>query len=243
MVLEPLGRFCRMQAIPALAFLGIGVAGIGTLYDLGWVTLIGAVLSGVAGLASAVTQNEFSEIIAQQNSKITEQSLFISDSLTGGRSFCYGSPFNGPDRDNSYEWLMIHDGRFPIYDASVRIFDLMNFKLNPTISLRDINKNQYFIGTILPGKAHSCGIFFINPELIACNLFFFARNGDWTQQYRRLAIGDGYAEANYVVRHGESEFQRVVLRQVSPNFPRLEDGSIDWGPLPPIYELDRAPEV
>ena len=56
------------------------------------------------------------------------------------------------------------------------------------------------------------------------NIFFSARNGMWTQFLRMRWKGDGWATAIKVMR-GSQE----IYRQVSDNFPRHEDGSVDWG--------------
>jgi hypothetical protein len=60
------------------------------------------------------------------------------------------------------------------------------------------------------------------------NIFFSARNGLWTQLLRMLWVGDGWATANKVMR-GSQE----IYREVSANFPRQKDGSIEWEKSPP----------
>ena len=56
------------------------------------------------------------------------------------------------------------------------------------------------------------------------NIFFTARNGTWIQFLRMRWVGDGGARATKVMR-GTQELHR----EVSANFPRQQDGSIDWG--------------
>lgn len=223
-------RFAKRQGIPGAAFLGVGMAAIGAYYDAGALTLAGAVVSGIAGLSGAVQQSEFQDTIETQNKALLDQAQRLAASVTGGLSFCHAYPMNENSAANSFEWLFIHAGPDPIYEVGVRIVNLER----RSNAVSELIGRTYKLGTLLPGKAQSFSIVWQGVDRVACNLFFTARNGDWTQEFRRIRVPDGWAYINRVGRWTDKPDDKLALYDVSKNFPRKADGSIDWGDLPPI---------
>ena len=223
-------RFSKRQGIAGAAFLGVGMAAIGAYYQAGALTLAGAVISGIAGLSAAVQQSEFQDTIEAQNKALLDQAQRLAAVVTGGLSFCHGYPMNENSPANSFEWLFIHTGPDPIFEVSVRIVNLER----QSNAISELISRPYKLGTLLPGKAHNAGVDWQGPDRVACNLFFTARNGDWTQEFRRIRVADGWAYVNRVIRDTNNLEDRVALCEVSKNFPRKADGGIDWGDLPAI---------
>lgn len=114
---------------------------------------------------------------------------------------------------------IIHKGQYPLYDVAVRFGEFLK-PVDVSNSLK-----TYTIGNMAPGLATVTGIRLPHHgKDIEFNIYFFARNGTWVQFLRMRWVGDGWAAANKVMR-GSQE----IYREVSANFPRREDGSIDWG--------------
>jgi hypothetical protein len=115
--------------------------------------------------------------------------------------------------------VIIHHGRFPLYDVSVRFADV-DKSMNISNALQ-----TYPIGNLPQGPSTTTAIKIPHyGKDINFNIFFSARNGLWIQILRMRWVGDGWATANKVIRGSE-----VVYREVSSNFPRQADGNIDWG--------------
>jgi hypothetical protein len=117
---------------------------------------------------------------------------------------------------------VVHKGKHPLYDVSVRITDVRPGKFDAQSGLR-----AYPIGNLSPGLASLTAIRIPQDgKDLMFNIFFVARNGTWTQFLRMPWIGDGWGKASKIVRDRDGA---VVLREVSDNFPRNEKGEIDWG--------------
>jgi hypothetical protein len=116
---------------------------------------------------------------------------------------------------------IIHKGLYPLYDVAVRFSELARGKaFDIGGALR-----SYPVGNMAPGFAAMTGIRLPHHgKDLEFNIFFTARNGTWIQFLRMRWVGDGGARATKVMR-GTQELHR----EVSANFPRQQDGSIDWG--------------
>jgi hypothetical protein len=57
------------------------------------------------------------------------------------------------------------------------------------------------------------------------NIFFVARNGGFTQNYRLAKINGQWTSANRVIRDSD---QKVLLEIVRDDFPRSRDGEVAW---------------
>jgi hypothetical protein len=198
------------------------------------IALTGALLVAAGGFWSAFRQSNFNAVLNQKNEQIIQLQNDQVKAITGGDSFAWiafqvvsadGSAVNAfsMPEDLMLVPLVIHQGRHPLYDVGVRItdvgpgkpFDAQNF-------LR-----SYPLGNLSPGTATSTNIRLAHHgKDFAFNIFFSARNGMWVQFLRMRwdDKGHGWANATKVVK-GTS----VVYREVSSNFPRRENGSVDWG--------------
>lgn len=195
------------------------------------VVFIGALFVAGGGFWASLRQSNFNAEIRKKNEEIARLQADSAKTITGGDSFAYvqfhiaalnGDPVNAhsmPD-DLLLVPVVIHQGQYPLYDMAARFSELKQGKL------ADIGSqlNSYPIGNM------STGAMLTNIRLphrgknIDFNIFFSARNGMWIQFLRMRWKGDGWATANKVLR-GPQE----IFREVSENFPRREDGSVDWG--------------
>jgi hypothetical protein len=86
-------------------------------------------------------------------------------------------------------------------------------------------ESNFSVGNLAPGFSATTPAIRLrhHGKDITYNIFFVARNGGWTQILRMRWVGDGWATANKVLKGSQQLF-----REVSANFPRTEDGKIDW---------------
>ncbi|MFC2138861.1 hypothetical protein ACFLTE_11855 [Bacteroidota bacterium] len=145
-------------------------------------------------------------------------------SITGGDSFCY-IQFQNIKSGNG-KLLVIHNGNYPIYDVEARIVDLdkYNQAASQNEKIKELLGLNYQIGNLIPGFARDLVQWKETiPGQLRLNIFFIARNGSYTQCYRRQLVDGEIAFANKVEYNG-----KIVLEEISKNFPKNEKGEIDW---------------
>ena len=195
------------------------------------VVFIGAIFVAAGGFWAAYRQSNFNSEIRAKNDEIARLQREGLSSITGGDSFAFilfqvfaadGSAVNAfamPD-DLLLVPNVISQGKFPLYDVSVRFVRTgrgQSFDLNSAVQ-------SYSWGNLTPGTVSTTAVRFKHHgKEINYNVFFGARNGMWVQELRMHWIGDGWALANRV-RRGHEE----IYNEVSQNYPRQSDGSIDW---------------
>jgi hypothetical protein len=196
------------------------------------VVLVGALVVAAGGFWAAWRQSDFNMEIRQKNEEIVRLQRENANAITGGDSFAwaafqiFGADGNAVNAHAMPDDLLlvpafINQGIYPLYDVSVRF---ANVARGQPVNINDALRG-YPIGNLAPGAATMTGIRLPHHgKDLEFNVFFSARNGMWTQFLRMRWVGDGWAMANKVMR-GTQELHR----EVSTNFPRQEDGSIDWG--------------
>jgi hypothetical protein len=192
---------------------------------------VGALFVAAGGFWAAWRQSNFNMEIREKNEEIARLQGESRNAITGGDSFAYalfqvfaadGSAVNAyamPD-DLLLVPNFIHRGQYPLYDVAVRFANVAGGRLDLSSAIRD-----YPVGNMAAGLATVArGIRLPHHgKDLEFNIFFSARNGIWTQFLRMRWVGNGWAMANKVMR-GTQE----LYRETSTNFPRREDGSIDW---------------
>jgi hypothetical protein len=193
------------------------------------VVAFGALVAAAGGFWASLRQSNFNMELREKSEEIARLQRENASLITGGDSFAYASfQIFSPDGTNINAYaipdevllnpLIIHKGQYPLYDVAVRFAD---FRMQPidTSPTYPIGEIPVGVGTMTkiqlqhPGKAND----------IEFNIFFSARNGLWDQFLRMRWVGNGWASANKVMR-GSKE----IYREVSANFPRQQDGSVDW---------------
>ncbi len=128
--------------------------------------------------AYTLSQNQFGATMGGISRQI--------DIFTGGRSFAYLTYVPGQGF-----LAFIHKGEDRIFSAYARIVDLDD----PD---KDLWGTVVEVGELSSGKASDTPV---PPKLnrpldkIELNIFFTARNGDWTEQFRARRTKDGWARA------------------------------------------------
>lgn len=193
---------------------------------------VGAIIVAVGGFLASWRQSNFNAEIRNKNDEIAQLQRENVNAITGGDSFAWvafqifgadGSAVNAHAMRDDLVLVptFINQGRYPLYDVAVRFSELARGK---TFDIGGALRS-YPVGNMTPGLATTTGIQLPHHgKDLEFNIFFTARNGMWIQILRMPWVGDGWAMATKVMR-GTQELHR----DVSANFPRRQDGSIDWG--------------
>jgi hypothetical protein len=185
---------------------------------------LGVLISAVGAFWAAVQQNSFERELRVRSDKIAELSQNALHSVTGGDSFCYIhfmdiAPGVG-------KIIVVHNGSYPIYDVEARIVDLDKFATAQTSEeeIGALAGENIHVGNLTRGFSRAITAWKETiPGQLRLNVFFVARNGSYTQNYRRVRVEDGCAIAIRVNHNGE-----YVLEEVSEKYPRNESGEVEW---------------
>ena len=149
------------------------------------------------------------------------------DHVSGGNSFPWiqiGMVNSATDKGT----LMVHhNGEHLLYDVSVRIVNLNKFRqLNGNISLStmQLTDTNKVLGNLIPG--HSVMLEEWELEHAASqdyNVFFFGRNGGFTQAIRMRKIGGEWVTATRITNRDNE----VLHEQIDAQFPLVND-AVDW---------------
>jgi hypothetical protein len=193
------------------------------------VVACGALAVAFGGFWASFRQSNFNIELREKNEEIARLQRENASLITGGDSFAFagfrifssdGTMFNAnaiPDQLLLNPFIY-HKGQYPLYDVAVRF---ANLRVQPVD-----DSPTYPIGEMPVGLGKTTQIRLMHPGKgndIEFNIFFSARNGLWVQVFRMRWVGDSWASADKVTRGSEE-----IYSEVSPNFPRREDGSADW---------------
>lgn len=187
------------------------------------------------GIASGITQaiqesqRQFNATMKRSDQVVRLQVNALNglstnlNTLTGENSFCYLA-FVPSQQD----LMFIHIGQFPLYGVSARIVELDNSnKVEPehlmgiTISIGDVIQHHASIQPLPSGVGSA-------PDHFNANIFFTARNGDWTELLREQLIKDKWVKAmRILVRFTFLKKERAVCETIDPEFPKQRNGNID----------------
>ncbi len=195
---------------------------------------IGILISAAGALWAEKQKSGSERELKQKNEEIGKLSRKIAYSVTGGDSFCYLA-FSLPD-DGSINAMLtaVHKGEFPLYDVSVRIVDLDKFdkhiKEQAKLTLGGIQKVQtnINIGNIPALQAVTLGPWALSQSgEVRYNIFISARNGFITELVRLKRINEKWVSA-YKVEAGPGHEPGVLYEKIDPDFPKNEDGNVNW---------------
>jgi len=150
--------------------------------------------------------------------------------VTGGDSFCYIA-CGGLETSNGSRAMVIQQGRYPLYDVSVRIVDTATWPATAkqyTIDNIDALLRQTKIGDI-PVSAGA-----LLPEVVPFsdsqhqnfNIFFSALNGEWWELLRLRKVNGRWLEAIRVKRR-QGRVERTLFERVDKGYPTVA-GHADW---------------
>jgi len=193
---------------------------------------VGAVLVALGGLWASWRQSNFNAKLNQKNEEIIRLQHENVQAVTGGDSYCFMEfmSASSPGRDIAFP-VFLHRGRFPIYDVSARIVDLSEYRKlkdagNDAAALKALQGTTFPLPNMTPGFAIDGGARLLHSEDsdYEYNIFFVARNGWWNESYRRRRTPQGWATAIRIQGLGKQE----LFLQVTPDFPRNENGEVEW---------------
>jgi hypothetical protein len=170
------------------------------------------------------TMNRSDQVMGLQVNALNGLSTNLS-TLTGGDSFCYLAFVPGQ------QFLaFVHMGQFPLYGVSARIVELDSSNkakqenlMGVTVAIGDMIQHHASVQTLSSGIGNA-------PDYFNANIFFTARNGDWTELLREQRIKDKWVRAMRVL--GGFTYlrkQKVVCETIDREFPKQPNGDIDDG--------------
>lgn len=153
----------------------------------------------------------------------------LKNSMIGGDSFCYLALGSLNDTTNTGLLIVVHQGKYHLYDVHVRIFDLDKFdeikSRGFSLETMQYTYTNLTIGNLLPGHARTITQMNLgNATERRFNIFFTARNGDFTQLLRFKKVGGRWHHAMKVDRGKDLP----PFEEVTPEYPRNSKGEVDW---------------
>ncbi len=149
----------------------------------------------------------------------------ILNSITGGDGFCYIA-FDITLTGNKIGIYLISKGKYPLYDISVRIVDITKIIELKSLTLENLNEieTKFSMKNIYPGTAISLGTMDKNEyNEQNFNVFFIARNGQWTQEIRMRSINNDQFTATRVLK-GKNKLYEFITQ----GFPLNKNNKVDW---------------
>ncbi|HAU8253846.1 TPA: hypothetical protein I7148_21570 [Vibrio vulnificus] len=209
---------------------GIGLM-LGASESVFGVILIGLFLNALSNKhsedAQKIERDRLEKKFESVLEKIENENRETINHLTGGDSFSWIQIGSMNNATNSGTIVVIHQGRYPLYEVNARIVDLNkfnalqgNFNIH-SLSTTEINLN---IGNLIPELAvMKQSIQLGHPTAQNYNVFFSARNGTYTQEIRMRKVQGDWKTATRVTNSDGDE----IFEQVDKNYP-LVNGAVDW---------------
>jgi len=211
------------------------------------IALVSAVLLAIVGFGTSMHENLFKRykrwawgVIAsllvvstaativqswQSERELDQARHEVLDTIIGGDSFCYLELGGMVTPAGIPNITVIHSGKYPIYDAQVRIVPLTDPSRDPNARTvdRPFGNDLFFqIGSLSPNTAT---ILPANQKIVGdslkWNAFFFARNRSWDQLLRLRRVNGQWLMATKIISKKD---ERQLYYQVDSGYPT----PIDW---------------
>ena len=167
-----------------------------------------------------------------KSEEITELKNQIASSITGSNSFAYIVPTFFDPTHNSPMLTLVHRGKYPLYDLTVRILDMATFdnmaRQNNSYSDKLREEVQLSISNIAPNQASMLKTVQLGGAPLRWNLFFSARNGFFTEFLRVRRVGNEWKTALKIIRTPSSSNEQLLFEKIDSGYPRSEDGQVEW---------------
>jgi len=130
---------------------------------------------------------------------------------------------DGPTR----HLVVVLDGKYPLYDVSVRIVDLAQFEATQAVGA--LMGTTLSVGNLSPKLARLVGqITLPDADQARYNVFIMARNDPVTELLRLRRV-NGEWKIAMRVQKDDGETGPVILKeQVDPAYPLNNAGQVDW---------------
>ncbi|HLA38048.1 MAG TPA: hypothetical protein VJZ02_06255 [Candidatus Brocadiales bacterium] len=199
------------------------------------VIFIGAIIAATGAMWASSKQAQFERELRAKSDEIADLNRTIVASVTGGDSFCYLVFSLGDGTTNMPPLVLVHQGKYPLYDVGIRIVDLEKFDRVKgeafTLDRMDKTDTLFSIGSVSPGQ--TCiinrGCQLPNADQQRYNIFISARNGFVNQLTRLQRVNNRWKSATKVIREDYVLGKQVVLlEEVDKEFPRDKTGQVQW---------------
>lgn len=161
--------------------------------------------------------------------RIAELNAEIRSFITGGDSFAYMTVTDL----KSPTLMLLHQGRYPLYDLNVRIVDLAKYEkmAKEGVSFLERMKEDVHmnLGNLSPNHVRILQPLGINGETLRWNLFFDARSGFFSEMLRVRRIGNESKTAVRVMRSSLTSGEtKTLFEKIDPGYPLGKDGKVEW---------------
>ena len=196
------------------------------LYCITGVTLVAGI---VVTVGDDLTRKKEVATLTDELTRIRTAVRRTSDAVTGGDSFPYVNIVDG-------RVLLINEGRDPLYDVGVRMWDPMDYK-NVTTSAEfwqlEHRALNFTVPTLPPASAQEVA----RVELPAVPVKTFeatliARNGSFSQQLVMRRVDGGWRTAYRIFRGPSKLTAGRLLERADPRSPRDQRGEVRWDDRP-----------
>ena len=138
------------------------------------------------------------------------------------------------NKDEIWSPTFVVKGKYPLYGVTARIINNEEYKsidiihkdvadivsIGIFIKLGDLSDREVWVTSDIPISVSSGYKDYI--------IQYSARNGMWIQFLRIKKINGQWFQATRVVR-GKGAKHKVLYEDIDPNFPKDQDGHINWG--------------
>lgn len=201
-----------------------------TMLQLLWgpagLIFLGAFLAALGALWASQQQVKFERDLRAKSDEIADLNREIANLVTGGDSFCYVTIASINPNANRGILTVVHQGDYSTFDINVRMVDLQKSREIKDYTLNALKQAQTTlqIGSLIKGTALAVGPFDLgsSPER-DFNIFFIARNSQFTQFLRLRKIDDKWVTATKVERDG-----KIIFEKVDEGFPGTDQGQVQW---------------
>ena len=202
---------------------------------------IGAFLSAFGALWASHQSTVFEKNLKEKSYEIAELNKKIADTITGGEGYCYFLPMRPGKKSNIADLMLINDGKYPLYDISVKIDDVekmislvhaeyengnLPYDSN-TLSNALLSKASDYIqiGNLGPNQAMTLtnGLKVPDVDKKSYNIHITARNGSVFQIVRYRKVNNEWKMAIKISGQG-----KTLKEFIDKDYPKNAKGEIDW---------------
>jgi len=178
------------------------------------VIFLGVIISAIGGVWASYQQKTSAEVNAALNREIKE-------SITGGDSFCYLTVTQLKNPNDVGLLLVNNAGKYPLYDLSMRMANLDDVE---QLASREHNSldvlklgTSFTLGNLSAGLATSLGTIPLpRQKQLRFNVFFYARNGSFTELLRLKNVDGIWRQAIRVTPEFKPE--QVIFEKIDPEY-------------------------
>ncbi len=188
--------------------------------------LFGVILSAVGAFWASQQQVKFERGLRVKSDEIAGLNREIANLVTGGDSFCYVTIASINPTTNRGILIVVHQGNHSTFDVNARMVDLQKSREIKDYTLTNLEQAQTTlqIGSLIKGTAIVVSPFDLGSSLERdFNIFFIARNGQFTQLLRLRKIDDKWVIATKVERDG-----KLIFEKIDKDFPKTGQGQVQW---------------